>query len=126
MRGKLFSPYARPRRRSPRLVLVWLGTFFFLLFLVWYLNTRHREASRAVVEEFLHPGSVAAWRAAEAQQAQEKGQGHVGGPVAAAKAVVEEGREEGRGGGVGGGEGGVRFGSYQGGRVESSERAGVD
>ncbi|ROW04023.1 hypothetical protein VSDG_00977 [Cytospora chrysosperma] len=45
MAPSLWSPYARPPRRSRKLVLIWVGTFLFLGFFTWYLATRHRMAN---------------------------------------------------------------------------------
>lgn len=37
----LWSPYARPPRRSRKLVLLWVGTFLLIVLLTWYMSTRH-------------------------------------------------------------------------------------
>ncbi|KAL1839755.1 hypothetical protein VTJ49DRAFT_1178 [Mycothermus thermophilus] len=88
-----FSIYAPRRRRSPRFILAYIGTFFFILWATWYISTRHAETARPYVEEFLHPGSAAARRAAEQAAAAAAERKPVGGPAAAARAVVNEGRE---------------------------------
>ncbi|KAK3901439.1 hypothetical protein C8A05DRAFT_34873 [Staphylotrichum tortipilum] len=56
MAKKYFSPYSPRRRQSPRLVLVWVSTFVFILWMTWYISTRHREQARPYVDEFMHPG----------------------------------------------------------------------
>ncbi|KAL2185057.1 hypothetical protein L209DRAFT_690972 [Thermothelomyces heterothallicus CBS 203.75] len=53
-----FSPYAPRRRRSPRLVLIWVSVFLFLLWITWYITTRHKEEAAPYVEEFIHPGRM--------------------------------------------------------------------
>lgn len=50
-----FSPYAPRRRRSPQVVVVWVSMFAFILWLTWYITTRHKEYA----DEFMHPGSMA-------------------------------------------------------------------
>lgn len=45
MAPSLWSPYARPPRRSKKLVLLWVGTFLFIGFFTWYLATWHRMAN---------------------------------------------------------------------------------
>ncbi|KUI55244.1 hypothetical protein VP1G_02640 [Cytospora mali] len=45
MAPSLWSPYARPPRRSKKLVLLWVGTFLFIGFVTWYLSSRHRMAN---------------------------------------------------------------------------------
>lgn len=50
----LWSPYARPPRRSKKLVLLWLLTFITVGFLTWYLSTRRgasTESYAAVLTE---------------------------------------------------------------------------
>ncbi|EAQ86712.1 predicted protein [Chaetomium globosum CBS 148.51] len=46
-----FSPYAPRRRRSPQVVVVWVSMFAFILWLTWYITTRHKEYA----DEFMHP-----------------------------------------------------------------------
>ncbi len=57
MPRQYFSPYAPRRRRSTRLVLIWVSLFVFILYVTWYLS-RHREQTKPYVEEFMHPGAV--------------------------------------------------------------------
>ncbi|KAK4122605.1 hypothetical protein N657DRAFT_681608 [Parathielavia appendiculata] len=56
MPKEYFSPYAPRRPRSPRLVLIWVSTFVFILWMTWYIATRHKERAAPYVEEFMHPG----------------------------------------------------------------------
>ncbi|KAK3345405.1 hypothetical protein B0H65DRAFT_589032 [Neurospora tetraspora] len=37
-----FSPYA-PRRRSNRMVLIWVTLFFSIIIFMWWVQTRHRD-----------------------------------------------------------------------------------
>ncbi|KAL2160082.1 hypothetical protein VTH06DRAFT_1737 [Thermothelomyces fergusii] len=53
-----FSPYAPRRPRSPRLVLIWVSVFLFLLWITWYISTRHKEDAAPYVQEFMHPGRM--------------------------------------------------------------------
>ncbi|KAJ4416488.1 hypothetical protein N0V85_002263 [Neurospora sp. IMI 360204] len=46
-----FSPYA-PRRRSNRMVLIWVTLFFSIIFFMWWIQTRHRDAARAYTDVF--------------------------------------------------------------------------
>ncbi|KAK4101413.1 hypothetical protein N658DRAFT_425687 [Parathielavia hyrcaniae] len=56
MPKKYFSPYAPRKPRSPRLVLVWMSTFVFVLWVTWYITTRQKERAAPYVEEFIHSG----------------------------------------------------------------------
>lgn len=47
MAPSLWSPYARPPRRSKKLVLLWIGTFLLIGFLTWYLATRHARMTNS-------------------------------------------------------------------------------
>jgi len=44
-RGSALSPwgYGPRRRRSPRLVLIWMGIFLFILYMTWWISSRRRE-----------------------------------------------------------------------------------
>ncbi|KAH6850997.1 putative nicotinamide riboside protein [Chaetomium sp. MPI-CAGE-AT-0009] len=53
-----FSPYAPRRRRSPQVVLVWVSMFVFILWVTWYITTRHKEEASPYVNEFMHPGRM--------------------------------------------------------------------
>ncbi|KAK4140875.1 uncharacterized protein C8A04DRAFT_31535 [Dichotomopilus funicola] len=55
MARKYFSPYAPRRRRSPQVVVIWVSIFVFLLWLTWFITTRHKEEARPYVDEFMHP-----------------------------------------------------------------------
>lgn len=44
----VYSPYGPRRRRSPKLVVVWIAGFFFLVFVMWYLPSLDRSRSRSV------------------------------------------------------------------------------
>ncbi|AEO71346.1 uncharacterized protein THITE_2171570 [Thermothielavioides terrestris NRRL 8126] len=80
MSNKYFSPYAPRRPRSPRLVILWLTTFALVLWLTWYVSTRHRERAAPYVDEFLHPGGGAARRGVgAAKEARGEGRGLEGG-----------------------------------------------
>lgn len=58
MPRQYFSPYAPRRRRSARLVAVWLATFLFVLWMTWYVTSRQRERAVPYVDEFLaRPGA---------------------------------------------------------------------
>lgn len=46
--NKFWSPYARPPRRSKRLVLVWVGAFLLAGFLTWYIASRSRISTKGV------------------------------------------------------------------------------
>jgi hypothetical protein len=59
MARKYFSPYAPRRRRSPQVVLVWVSLFVFILWLTWWITTRHKEEATPYVDEFMHPGRMA-------------------------------------------------------------------
>ncbi|KAK0626099.1 hypothetical protein B0T14DRAFT_509156 [Immersiella caudata] len=37
----MYSPYGPRPRHSARLVVLWVACFFFIVFLTWYLNSRH-------------------------------------------------------------------------------------
>jgi hypothetical protein len=56
MAKKYFSPYSPRRRQSRRVVLVWVSTFVFILWLTWFISTRRREQALPYVDEFMHPG----------------------------------------------------------------------
>lgn len=43
----LWSPYARPPRRSKKLVLLWISTLLFIGFMTWYLATRHNQMANS-------------------------------------------------------------------------------
>lgn len=49
------SLYAPRRRRSGRLVLVWMATLVFAVWVTWYITTRHSQTAKPYVNEFLHP-----------------------------------------------------------------------
>ncbi|KAL2195877.1 hypothetical protein P885DRAFT_70023 [Corynascus similis CBS 632.67] len=53
-----FSVYAPRRRRSPRIVLIWVSIFVFLVWLMWFITTRHKGEATPYVEEFIHPGRM--------------------------------------------------------------------
>lgn len=46
----LWSPYARPPRRSRRLVLLWFGTLLLLGLFVWYLAARSARLASSYEE----------------------------------------------------------------------------
>lgn len=46
----LWSPYARPPRRSKRLVLLWLLTFLIIGFFTWYISTRRGGMTETYAE----------------------------------------------------------------------------
>ncbi|KAL2265377.1 hypothetical protein VTJ83DRAFT_6477 [Remersonia thermophila] len=88
---RAFSIYTPRRRRSPRFILLYFGTFAFILLVTWYISTRHAETARPYVQEFLRPGSVDAFKAGRGGGGPEERK-PVGGPVAAAKAAVDVGK----------------------------------
>jgi hypothetical protein len=49
--------YAPRRRRSPRLVIIWVTVFILVAWMTWYVSTRHRERAAPYVKEFLRPGT---------------------------------------------------------------------
>ncbi|KAK1777942.1 hypothetical protein QBC45DRAFT_452132 [Copromyces sp. CBS 386.78] len=59
MARNYFSPYA-PRRRSNRMVLIWVTLFFSIIFFMWWVQTRHRDAARAYADVFAR-GPGAEW-----------------------------------------------------------------
>jgi len=56
MARSLYSPYGPRPRRSGVLVLLWMATFLFILFVTWYITTRHGETAREYAREFAKPG----------------------------------------------------------------------
>lgn len=52
--GRWWSPYARPPRRSRKLVLLWVGAFLAALLLTWWVRTRHGELARSYAEVLMH------------------------------------------------------------------------
>lgn len=46
----LWSPYARPPRRSKKLVLLWLITFLIIGFFTWYISTRRGAMTETYAE----------------------------------------------------------------------------
>lgn len=47
--ARFWSPYARPPRRSKKLVLIWLGAFLVIGVLTWYIaSSSRRKASDAL------------------------------------------------------------------------------
>lgn len=46
----LWSPYARPPRRSKKLVLLWLVTFLIIGFFTWYISTRRGGMTETYAE----------------------------------------------------------------------------
>lgn len=57
MPRQFFSPYGPRPRRSARLVILWMVAFLTILWLTWYISSRHRERAKPYVEELLRPGS---------------------------------------------------------------------
>jgi hypothetical protein len=55
MARTLFSPYGPRPKRSAQLVAIWMACFTFILFVTWYLTTRHGESTKAYAKEFLKP-----------------------------------------------------------------------
>lgn len=43
----VYSPYGPRRRRSAKLVVVWILGFFFLVFVMWYLPSLDRSLARS-------------------------------------------------------------------------------
>jgi hypothetical protein len=43
--SNMYSPYGPRPRHSSRLVILWVGCFFLIVFLTWYLNTRHKDTA---------------------------------------------------------------------------------
>jgi hypothetical protein len=54
MAGKYFSPYAPRRRRSARLVVIWMSLFVIILWLTWYYTSGKGAMSEAA--ERIRPG----------------------------------------------------------------------
>ena len=75
----LISPYSPRRRRSARLVIIWLATFLLVLWLTWYVSTRHAERAKPYLDELLlGPGAAAARRKAAAAGAGAAGEAGAG------------------------------------------------
>lgn len=53
MPRKFISPYTPRRRRSGRVVVVWITTFAVLLWLTWYFTSRGKEGA---APEYIRPG----------------------------------------------------------------------
>lgn len=57
--NKFWSPYARPPRRSKRLVVLWIGTFVLAGLFTWWVRARHGELARSYAEVLMaRPGKV--------------------------------------------------------------------
>lgn len=54
--GNYYSPYRRRGPNSILLVLGWVGCFAFIVFLLWYVNTRHPESTKAYKESLVRGG----------------------------------------------------------------------
>lgn len=54
MAGQWWSPYARPPRRSKRLVVLWLGAFLVAGLVTWWISTRHRGLARSYADVLVH------------------------------------------------------------------------
>jgi len=37
------------------MVTIWVTCFLFILFMTWYINSRHKESASRYANEFLHP-----------------------------------------------------------------------
>ncbi|KAI6355634.1 hypothetical protein MCOR25_008129 [Pyricularia grisea] len=55
MAGKYYSPYAPRGRTNSTLVVVWIGGFLTLLFLTYWISTRHADKARHYADKFAHP-----------------------------------------------------------------------
>jgi hypothetical protein len=53
MARMLYSPYGPRARRSPQVIILYMACFLLILFLTWYLTTRHPETARSYASEFL-------------------------------------------------------------------------
>lgn len=49
----LYSPYGPRPRRSKQLVVVWMSCLLGILFLTWYITSRHRESARTYADLLL-------------------------------------------------------------------------
>ncbi|KAH8840239.1 hypothetical protein MCOR29_011147 [Pyricularia oryzae] len=55
MAGKYYSPYAPRGRTNNTLVMVWVGGFLTLLFMTYWISTRHADKARHYADKFAHP-----------------------------------------------------------------------
>jgi len=59
--ANFYSPYGPRRRRSGKLVLLWMAIFIGIVWYMWYLSKRGETARLyAAADEFVHPGSMRA------------------------------------------------------------------
>ncbi|KAF9877779.1 hypothetical protein CkaCkLH20_04914 [Colletotrichum karsti] len=56
--AKTFSPYAPRVRRSPRMVITWVGVWLLILTLTWWLATRRSAAAAAAAEAASYADAV--------------------------------------------------------------------
>ncbi|KAK4184855.1 hypothetical protein QBC35DRAFT_454821 [Podospora australis] len=56
MAKQYFSPYRARGPRSPRLTMIWLACFLFILWATWYISSGRMYAAKPYVDEFVHPG----------------------------------------------------------------------
>ncbi len=54
--NKIVSPYGPRPRRSAQLIVAWVLCFLFILFVTWYITTKHEETARSYTDQFLRPG----------------------------------------------------------------------
>ena len=53
--NKYYSPYYSQRRTPKTLVVLWVGAFVTILFLVWYVSTRRPDTAKRYAEAFAKP-----------------------------------------------------------------------
>ncbi|EHA48265.1 hypothetical protein MGG_11439 [Pyricularia oryzae 70-15] len=53
--GVLGCPYAPRGRTNNTLVMVWVGGFLTLLFMTYWISTRHADKARHYADKFAHP-----------------------------------------------------------------------
>ncbi|KAK4157495.1 hypothetical protein C8A00DRAFT_29644 [Chaetomidium leptoderma] len=58
MAGKFLSPYSPRRRRSARLVVIWVSLFLFILWMTRRISTRQPETAKPYVDDFVRPGRM--------------------------------------------------------------------
>lgn len=54
MAGQWWSPYARPPRRSKKLLVLWLGAFLAAGLITWWVSTGHGELARSYAGVLVH------------------------------------------------------------------------
>ncbi|KXX80696.1 hypothetical protein MMYC01_202100 [Madurella mycetomatis] len=75
MARQFYAPwgYAPRRRRSARLVIIWMAVFVLAGWTTWYISTRQRERAAPYIKEFLRPGSGFQRAGGEQEQVADEG-----------------------------------------------------